>query len=81
MRWSLVTNNYCAEKARVKLMPVEERDRVRAAEAVVDAAIWCQLLKGPVSINDSDREFLVNIIKANPQFTGSLFKNGILNLS
>ena len=66
---------------RPNIMLAEEREQLRAAEAVVDAAIWCQSVSGDVALSHAQRELLIQVIKANPQMTGELFLKGLMNLS
>ena len=61
--FSLVKNNGSISQ--------KEIDLYREAEAIVDAAIACESIQGPVS--DDEREQLILAVKNNPLLTGFLF--------
>lgn len=77
---SNVSLDFLSEITREKLASASEGERRLAATAVVDAAIWSELARGPVSISDEEREFLIRVITAHPELTNSLFERGIYSL-
>lgn len=70
------------DNLEAKMEQLTQRDLELAAEAVVDAAIWRYRLKaetlgGRVSISDSSRRCLINLVYQEPSLTKHLFTDEI----
>ena len=54
------------------------KDLVRAAEAVVDAAIWCHRLQDDGDVTEEFRQSLIEAVFDDPMLTPELFQKGRL---
>ncbi len=64
------TNQPAPDSAAAEISP---EDQIKAAEAVVDAAICCQSLGSDLGISAETRAFLVDAVLQDPTLTPKLF--------
>ena len=70
-----------ASPRKTMLSSASPYDLYKAAEAVVDAALWCHRLRGDFEVPEDARLSLIEAVYQDPTLTPHLFEEDLLDLS